>query len=88
MGCLALQRVIVRMLYDPQLVSRVMEDASQALAEEDLTAEERTWIGTADARAWRIDPYRRSRSLNALIEEFPVGSGLVLRASGGVSSLG
>lgn len=66
MSRLGLQRVIVRMLYDPAFADRVYEEGAP-----EITAEERGWIVTADRRAWRADPHRRARSLAALLEEYP-----------------
>ncbi len=72
----ALQRVLVRMLYDPALVRAVYRDAEAALAGVDLSPAERSWLTEADPRAYGTDPWRRARSLKALIEEFPVSAAL------------
>lgn len=68
----ALQRAIVRMLFDPELARRVL--AGEPIA--GLTAEEMRWLREPDARAWRTDPHRRARSLHALLEEFPASAAL------------
>lgn len=68
----ALQRVIVRMLYDPQLVSRVFANPASALANEDITEEEGNWLVQTDRRAYDVDTLRRARTLTALVEEYPV----------------
>lgn len=67
-----LQRVVVRMLYDPQLVLAVYANPSVALA--DLALDDRMlgWLTAPDRRAWTVDRERRSRSLAALIEEYPL----------------
>ena len=80
----ALQRVLVRMLYDPALVRAVYRDAEAALAGVDLSPAERTWLTAADPRAYGTDPWRRARSLKALLEEFPVSAAL---SPGGAASL-
>lgn len=64
----ALQRVVVRLLHDPALVDHVY--AGRELPE--IGPTEHRWIRSVDRRAWGVDPYRRSRLLHALIEEFPV----------------
>ena len=69
MSHVALQHVIVRMLYDPPFVDRVYDDPKAATHDCDLTDDERTWLVAADRRAWGIDPLRRTRSLAGLIEE-------------------
>lgn len=74
MSAVALQRVVVRMLHDP--------DLARACARADLTPTERGWLEAVDPRRWRADPLRRYRLLHALIEEYPVASALVVRAAG------
>lgn len=78
MSARALQRVVVRMLYDPALVEAVYADADAALAGAPLTAAERSWLTQADRRRWKADPMRRYRSLQGLLEEFPVSGALVV----------
>jgi len=73
-----LQRMVVRMLFDPILVDRIYGDQEVKGLEE----ASRTLLKQADRRAWGIDPYRRSRALTALIDEFPASS-----AQAGVSTL-
>ena len=72
MNAQALQRVVVRMLYDPALVDAVYGGAPV----EGLDAPGRAHLIRVDRRAWATDPYRRSRSLKALIEEMPVSAAL------------
>jgi hypothetical protein len=67
-----LQRVVVRMLYDPAFVAQVFANPATALRDEDLTDQERRWLVAADQRAYAVDPLRRASTLTALIEEFPV----------------
>jgi hypothetical protein len=67
-----LQRVVVRMLFDPTLVAQIFADPATALGHEDLTEQEKRWLVEVDRRAYAVDPLRRTRTLTALIEEFPV----------------
>lgn len=76
MSARALQRVAVRMLFDPALVEAVYAGAEAALAEVDLGADERAWLTAPDRRRWLADPLRRTRGLRALLEEFPVAAAL------------
>lgn len=78
----ALQRVAVRMLYDPALVEAVYADAARALADVELSAAERGWLTAPDRRRWLADPMRRSRGLQAVLEEFPVAGAVAARAHG------
>lgn len=78
----ALQRVVVRMLHDPDLVAAVYRNPDAALAGADLTAQERRWLTARDPRAYATDPHRRGRTLTALIEELPVAAALLVRAAG------
>jgi hypothetical protein len=82
----ALQRVVVRMLYDPSLVERVHADGRAALDDIDLTDEEIAWLRAVDRRAFGTDPLRRSRSLTDLLAEFPV-AGALARDVAGVPAL-
>jgi len=68
----ALQRVIVRMLYDPSLVARVYSGATPA----PLTAAQADLLRRQPRGAWGTDPYRASRTLQALIEEYPAAASL------------
>ncbi|MCA9557117.1 MAG: hypothetical protein KC583_01025, partial [Myxococcales bacterium] len=82
MSAAALQRVVVRMLYDPALVEAVYADADAALADEPLSEAERAWLVAPDRRRWRADPHRRARTLQALLEEYPAAGARVARAEG------
>lgn len=68
----ALQRVIVRMLYDPALVERVYGGHTPA----PLTAPQGDMLRAQPRGAWTTDPYRPSRTLQALIEEYPASAAL------------
>lgn len=87
MSARALQRVVVRMLYDPAFADGVYADPAAALAGEPLTAAERAWLVAADRRRWAADPLRRYRGLQGLLEEFPASGALVVRHNGGVPAL-
>jgi hypothetical protein len=78
MGHAALQRVLVRMLYDDAFVREVHEDAEGALAGEGLSDDERAWLAAADPRAFRADPLRRQRTLRILNDEFKASTTLAL----------
>jgi len=81
---LALQRLVVRLLYDPALVDQVYADPERALAGLDLTPAERHFVVAPDRRAYATDPHRRSRSLTELLREFPGASSLVAASAGGL----
>ena len=87
MSHVALQRVVVRMLWDPEFAERVRSQTPVALAGEDLTAEEIGWLQKPDPRAWRTDPQRRARTLHGLLEEFPASGVLVARHPRGIHFL-
>lgn len=82
MSHIAVQRVVVRMLYDPRFVARVREDVEAATADCDLRDHERQWLLQADPRAFGVDPHRRARSLTGLLEEFAVSGARVVRRLG------
>jgi hypothetical protein len=82
-----LQRVVVRMLFDPAFCQRVYADPATALHGVDLTAEERQWLVTPDPRAYGVDVHRRSRALTGLLEEYPVAGALAVRCPQGVQRL-
>jgi hypothetical protein len=82
-----LQRVVVRMLYDPAFVAQVFANPATALRDEDLTDQERRWLVEADRRAYAVDPLRRARTLTALIEEFPVSVQHLMQQTGQLALL-
>lgn len=87
MSHLALQRVVVRMLYDPRLVEQIYRDPESALSDERLSPEQRRWLVAGDRRAWGADPLRRGRSLHGLLREYPAAGALAIRAAGSVGVL-
>ncbi len=87
MSYTALQRVVVRMLFDPPFIARVYADPERALTGVDLSPAERRWLVTPDRRAYGVDVYRRSRALAELLREFPVSAALIIRAGLGIARL-
>jgi len=83
----ALQRVTVRMLFDPGFAAAVFDRPQDALADVAISADELRWLTATDRRAWRLDPLRRSRTLLTLIEEFPVSAATVCSMDGQASRL-
>jgi hypothetical protein len=83
----ALQRVIVRMLFDPAFRQRVYAEPAAALQDVELTAEERQWLLTPVPQAYGTDVHRRSRALSGLLEEYPVAGALAVRGRQGLARL-
>jgi len=74
----ALQRVVVRMLFDPVFVKEVYEGPERALAGLYLDETLVKQLLQNDRRLWNADRLRRSRSLKILMEELKVSATLVL----------
>ncbi len=68
----SLQRLVVRMLYDPELVARVYDGEPV----EGLKDADRALITASPRQAWGTDPLRASRTLQALLEEYPVSAAI------------
>ena len=85
MSRLALQRVMVRMFFDPDFATRVVADPAGALPNDMLTTEERAWLARPDARAWRADPDRPLRALAVLGQEYPSAAALAVASGGGAA---
>lgn len=86
-AAVALQRVAVRMLFDPAFVDRVYADplaATRGLGIPEVRARQ---LVENDRRLWGADPLRRNRALKALMEEYRVSSTLVLALTGKLASL-
>jgi len=66
----ALQRVIVRMLHDPSLVERIYTGE----VPDAITAPQAAMLRRSPKAAWGSDPYRASRTPQALLEEYPVSA--------------
>jgi hypothetical protein len=87
MGHRTLERVYVRMLFDPAFVDAVYADAARALAGLDLEPAEREGLVAVDRRSWGHDPLRRYRTLRTLAEEFKASTTLALAATRSLASL-
>jgi len=87
MSHVALQRVMVRMLYDPEFTAKVLAGDERALDGAPLSAEERAWLREPDPRAWRVDPERPTRSLGVLLQQYPASVALAVRSAGGTAPL-
>jgi len=87
MSAVQLQRLVVRMLHDPQLVAAVYESPETALADEEVTATERTWILAQDRRRFTADPLRPRRVLKGLLDEYKGSAALLVGATRRVASL-
>ena len=68
----AVQQAMARMLFDPGFVAAV-----HAGPVDGLTEAERQLLLGVDRRAWGTDRYRRSRGVQALLEEYPVTAGIL-----------
>src|SRR5262245_34693891 len=83
----ALQKLMVRMLFDEDFVEEVYAAPQQVLADLDLTEVERSQLLGVDRRAWRHDPLRRRRTLRTLVEEFKVSTTIILAETRSLASL-
>lgn len=75
------------MLWDERFARQALEAPERALAGLDLDDDERAAIASLDLRAFRVDPLRRRRTLQALCAELPVSVALTLGELGRVASL-
>ena len=87
MSAVALQRVVVRMMYDATFRQRVYADPQRALRDVPLTPQERQWLVTPKSSAYGADAYRSGRALSGLLEEFPVAGALAVRLPRGIQRL-
>jgi hypothetical protein len=83
----ALERVIVRMLYDPSFADAVCRDPAHALPGLGLGEREHAWLGALDPRAFGHDPLRGRRTLRALCEELPASSAIAVNETRSVAFL-
>jgi hypothetical protein len=74
----AIQRVVVRMLFDPAFVQRVYESPDETLRGLDLDRGLVDQLLLNDRRLWNADRLRRSRALKILLDEFKTSSTLAL----------
>ena len=72
MGHQAVQRVVVRMLYDEAFVAKAHERPAEVLGDAGLDAAEQAALLAVDRRAWRTDPLRRRKTLRTLVEEYKI----------------
>jgi len=82
-----LQKVLVRMLFDEELVEATYRDSAQALNGLDLTDAEREQLLSVDRRAWRHDELRRRRTLRTLVDEYKISTTIVLSETRSLASL-
>ncbi len=87
MSAVALQRVVVRMMYDPAFCKRVYANPERALRDVPLTPQERQWLIAPPPSAYGADTYRSRRALTGLLEEFPVAGALAVRLPRGLQRL-
>ncbi|ETX03736.1 hypothetical protein [Candidatus Entotheonella palauensis] len=87
MSAIVLQRVVVRMMYDPAFRKRVYANPERTLRDVPLTPQERQWLVTPAPSAYGTDGYRSSRALTGLLEEFPVAGALAVRLPRGIQRL-
>ena len=87
MSAQALQRLHVRCLFDPSLVTRLHQDGRAALGDVDVTDTELGWLLACDVRLFTADAMRPRRSLKALIDEFKASSALAVAATGKLATL-
>lgn len=69
----ALQRITVRMLYDPPFADRIYA----GFCPPEIRADQHRMLLSVDRRAWATDPHRRARALTALLEETPASAALI-----------
>lgn len=82
-----LQKLMVRMLFDDEIVEELYAAPERALAGLDLTEAERSQLLGVDRRAWRHDPLRKRRTLRTLVEEFKVSTTIILAETRSIASL-
>ncbi|MFN8548539.1 MAG: hypothetical protein U0527_11420 [Candidatus Eisenbacteria bacterium] len=82
MSHIAVQRVMVRMLFDRAYADRVLATPEETLRGEDVSERERAWLLRPDPRAWRADAGRPRRALSALLQEYPSSFALIVRSMG------
>ena len=69
----AIQRAVVRMLYEPGFAAAI----HGARAVPGLTEAERALLRRVDPRAFTTDGFRRARAVQAIVEEFPCSAAAV-----------
>ena len=66
------QRMLIRLLFDPDLVERIHHTPENVMGWESLSDEEKKDILSQDKRLFRADPHLRARHLQAYLREFPL----------------
>jgi len=79
-----LERLVMRMLFDPTLVDEVYQRPERLLQSGELSAEGLEWVRQVDPRRWRADPARSHRALEGLLLHVPLS--VALTSLGGVSA--
>jgi hypothetical protein len=74
----ALNRVIVRMLFDPTLVEQIYAAPKSVLDPLGIPQDLQQNLLETDKRAWGVDHERRKRSLHSLMGEFPCSTTIAL----------
>ena len=69
----AIQRAVVRMMYDPAFVAAVYG----ARPVPGLAEAERALLRAADRRAFATDRFRRARAVQAIVDEFPASAAAI-----------
>ena len=69
----AIQRAIVRMMYDPGFVAAVYGPR----AVPGLTEPERALLRQVDRRAFTTDRFRRARAVHAIVDEYPASAAAI-----------
>lgn len=82
-----LQRLTVRLLFDPLFVERLYSNPDAVLEDLDLTESERSQLLSVDRRVWGHDGLRRRRTLRTLVEEFKVSTTIALAETRSIASL-
>lgn len=67
-----LERLITRMLFDPELVAQLYTSPAELIARGELTEEGLSWILSVDQRRWRADLERSHRALEGLLLHVPL----------------
>lgn len=83
----ALNRIVVRMLYDPKFQEEVYLRPRDVMDPLGIPVGLQDSLLQNDRRAWNLDTQRRKRSLQGLMEEFPCSSTLVLAHTKSLSTL-
>lgn len=79
MSHIALQRVIVRMMFDPEFCKQIFQNSARTLDGVDVSDNEREWLTQPDARAYGTDPHFAARTLLGLLGEYPVSGAIGVR---------